>query len=58
VRSSTPGDKIRILFVRRNKTREVEVDLSQETERSFAITPLPSPGELQSEIRSSWPKGP
>ncbi|MBN2128778.1 MAG: M61 family metallopeptidase, partial [Sedimentisphaerales bacterium] len=56
LRSRQPGDAVTVLVSRRGKTREIDVILGQETERSFAITPLPDPDELQSEILHSWLK--
>ncbi|HXK36828.1 MAG TPA: PDZ domain-containing protein, partial [Candidatus Paceibacterota bacterium] len=54
--SRKPGDKVRVLFARRNQTRATEVVLGQNTERSFTITLLPDPDALQSEILSGWLK--
>jgi predicted metalloprotease with PDZ domain len=52
--SRQAGDTAKLLIARRGKTREIEIVLSQETERSFAITPLPNPDALQTEILDSW----
>lgn len=54
--SRQPGQPARILFARRGKIAEIEVVLGREMERSFAITPLPDPDELQAEILHSWLK--
>ncbi len=54
--SHEPGDVVSVLFSRRDRMREVEVILGQETERSFAITPLPNPDESQACILDNWLK--
>jgi predicted metalloprotease with PDZ domain len=56
--SRKPGDKLRVLFSRRNVVREVEVALGVKTERSFRIKPLSNPDPLQSAILKDWLKDP
>ncbi|MBN1360732.1 MAG: M61 family metallopeptidase [Sedimentisphaerales bacterium] len=52
--SRRPGETTRVLFARRDKISEIKVVLGQPAERSFAITELPNPDELQAEILNSW----
>jgi len=48
--SKKPGDRVRILFSRRNTLVEVEVVLGKKTERSFRLKPLSNPNPLQAAI--------
>lgn len=51
-----PGDKVKLLILRRNMTREVEVILDRKMERSFQIRPMANPGPLQAAILRNWLK--
>ena len=50
IRRRKPGDRIRILVARDNRTREIEVVLGTRMERSFKIQPMKNPTPLQSAI--------
>jgi predicted metalloprotease with PDZ domain len=50
LRAHQPGDRVRILVVRDNRTREIEVVLGTRMERSFKIQPVENPTPLQSAI--------
>ena len=53
-----PGATVRVLVARRDRIREVDVVLGRKIERSFRITPLPSPTALQSAILKDWLRDP
>jgi len=53
-----PGDKIRVLFSRRNMIREAEITLGKKSERTFRISLLPTPGPLQTAILKDWLEDP
>jgi len=50
LRGRKPGDRIRILLARDNRTQDIEVVLGTKMERSFKIQPLENPTPLQSAI--------
>jgi predicted metalloprotease with PDZ domain len=54
--SKKTGDKLRILILRRNQVREIEVTLGKKRERSFEISLMPNPTPLQSKILEDWLK--
>jgi predicted metalloprotease with PDZ domain len=54
--SRKPGDRVRVLFSRRNVIRDTEVVLGKKSERSFKITPLANPDALQAAILKDWLK--
>ena len=54
LKTSKPGETVRILLARRGRTREVDVVLGAGTERTFRITPMKNPNRLQAAIRKGW----
>ena len=58
LKAAAPGDKVRVLYTRRDQIREVEVVLGPSTEPDFKIQPMPNPDPLQAEILKDWLKLP
>ncbi len=56
INQKKPGDRVKVLILRRNMTREVEVILGKKTERSFQIRPMANPTPLQAAILKGWLK--
>jgi len=56
LKAAAPGDKVRLLYARRDQIREVEVVLGPSTEPNFKIQPMPNPDPLQAEILKDWLK--
>lgn len=54
--SKKQGDKVRVLFSRRNIIHEVEVTLGKKVERRFKIRQIENPDPLQSAILKDWLK--
>jgi predicted metalloprotease with PDZ domain len=54
LKDKKPGDKIMVTISRRGTLRELEVVLGKRPERSFAITPMPNPTQLQSTVLKDW----
>jgi len=54
--SKKQGDKVRVLFSRRNIIHEVEVTLGKKVERRFNIRQIENPDLLQSAILKDWLK--
>jgi predicted metalloprotease with PDZ domain len=56
--SRKPGERVRVLFSRRNGIRETEVAVAKKSERSFKITTLANPDDLQAAMLKDWLKDP
>lgn len=51
-----PGDKVRVLYARRGRTSEAEVELGRKAEPSWRITPLADPTAAQKALLDAWLK--
>jgi predicted metalloprotease with PDZ domain len=56
INQKKPGDRVKVLVLRGNVTRELEVILGKKTERSFQIRPMAHPTPLQAAILKGWLK--
>jgi predicted metalloprotease with PDZ domain len=54
LKAAASGDKVRLLYSRRDQIREVEVVLGPNTEPNFKIQPMSNPDALQAEILKDW----
>jgi predicted metalloprotease with PDZ domain len=54
LKAAASGDKVRLLYSRRDQIREVEVVLGPNTEPNFKIQPMSKPDALQAEILKDW----
>lgn len=48
------GDKIKLWILHNNNTKESEIVLSKKLEKSFTITPISNPDQLQKAILKDW----
>jgi predicted metalloprotease with PDZ domain len=56
VAGKTNGDKIKLLVLHNNSTKEIEIILTIKLEKSFTITPVSDPDKLQMAILKDWLK--
>jgi len=56
LKDAAPGEKVRLLYSRRDQIREVQVVLGPKTEPDFRIRPMRNPDALQAEILKGWLK--
>ena len=52
-----PGDKIVLIVFINNVMTDIEIILTNKTEKGFKITPTQNPGTLQKQILEGWLKG-
>lgn len=51
------GDVVKFTILKDDVTKDIDVALGKKREKSFRITPLPNPDQLQSAIFKSWTEG-
>ena len=54
LKSKKPGDRIKLLFVRNKKEREVEVVLGQNPDKGYTVQRMENPTGLQKAILDDW----
>ncbi|MET3498997.1 putative metalloprotease with PDZ domain [Mucilaginibacter rubeus] len=55
--SRKEGDVVKFTILKDGVTKDIDVALGKKREKSFRITPLPNPDQLQSAIFKSWTEG-
>jgi predicted metalloprotease with PDZ domain len=56
VASKSSGDKIKLMVLHDNNTKELEMLLAKKLEKTFTITPVTDPDKLQAAILKDWLK--
>ena len=49
-----PGDRLKLKFVRGERTDEADVVLGRNVNMDYTLTPVPDPSPLQSAILKDW----